>query len=265
MNLREVAFISSQRTLSSVQIRCLDIATRLGCNRILNVQRESDIPKSYRVLICVKLCISSSDLGQLAQRSAIIWDLIDRRPPARHVMIYLTSTHLGKKMCDSLGRSICIPHHHCNFERNFGHPLNRHPGWIGARQWCPPDLPWDKFFVEGKNRQQIAENYRSIGLGLNVRHSGPGFRRHLALNSGIKLINCIGFGLPSVSHPEPAYREIGPQCTSFANTSNLADAIDHLQHDEAAYQRMRSHCLSLAEQFHIDHISQQYKQLLAQL
>ena len=81
------------------------------------------------------------------------------------------------------------------------------------------------FFVDGAEANQIRQLYRRIGIGLNLRRRACGYEQHVASNSGIKLINCCGFGIASVSEPEPAYLEIGDGCTIFTSSLNQLDKM----------------------------------------
>jgi len=91
------------------------------------------------------------------------------------------------------------------------------------------------------------------------------FDIHLALNSGIKLINCIGFGIPSISSDEPAYHEFGEDCTIFSSIRGCAKWVRALQNDDDLYMDLRKKCLRQAKKFHIDTIAGQYKKLLESL
>jgi hypothetical protein len=87
----------------------------------------------------------------------------------------------------------------------------------------------------------------------------------MEINSGIKLINCIGFGIPSISNDEPAYHEIGEDCTLFTDLEHCADKVYQLQTDCQLYRAMRENCLHKASSFHISSIVCKYKALIKSL
>jgi hypothetical protein len=87
---------------------------------------------------------------------------------------------------------------------------------------------------------------------------------HIKINSGMKLINCLGFGLPSVSSPEPAYIEVAPECTLFCDGLDCMDAITTLQ-EPTIYNEFRRKCLQRAPEFHINEVIHSYTALFEQL
>jgi glycosyltransferase involved in cell wall biosynthesis len=121
----------------------------------------------------------------------------------------------------------------------------------------------------------VVNSLRKIGIGLNFRGGGSWanpqhpaklqYDFHVALNSGIKLINCLGFGTPSVSADESAYREIGEDCTIFSEPAQCAQWVRELQINDALYGKLRKNCLLKSKRFHLDTIAMEYKKLLQSL
>jgi hypothetical protein len=282
MDLRKVLFVGGDpRRNASVQIRCVDVAVRLGCDYHLGAGRAREIPDRYAVFVCVKPYLFGREFAELAKRGKIIWDIIDQMPPSRRVALYLTSTEFARQLLqDYCGRMATIPHHHCNFGGTFNPSGLRDPGWIGYRHWRPliPGLRFHGYAVDGMTREDVVEAHRKIGIGLNFRLA-PGASRgrdspsdhgrnslerhfknfHIAINSGIKLINCIGFGVPSISAVEPAYFEIGEKCTIFSPLRRCLHWVRALQSDRGLYQELRKNCRRSASRFHIDTIAEKYK------
>lgn len=278
MDLRKVLFIGGDvRKLASVQIRCVDIAYRLGCDCILKIKSINDVPNYYSWFVCVKSGISKRDINKLAKKGKIIWDIIDVLPPTEDIAFYLSSTRRVQEDFSSYGRVELIPHHHCNFSSRPNSFENRRPGWIGNNEWCPQleGLDYEKFSIRSMTQSNVVDALRKIGIGLNYRGGGPWtnpqhpaklqYDFHVALNSGIKLINCLGFGTPSVSADESAYREVGEDCTIFSDPSQCAHWVKELQINHALYGRLRKNCLQRSKRFHLDNIATEYKNLLQSL
>lgn len=278
--------------MASVQVRCVDIASRLGCDYLLNVHDLKDVPNRYAAYFCVKPDLTLDGVKRLSKRGKIIWDIIDGGPPPDFVSIYLASTNIASELFASYGRIQVVPHHHCNFGGRPNSPHQRTPAWIGARHWEPKlaGFRYDVHFVEGSQQAEVVSAHRRMGIGLNFRCKSGFMERtwpallhlaispqkrlrlerdlynfHLAVNSGIKLINCLGFGVPSVSGDEPAYCEIDNKCTYFSSPSQCARKVRALMHDDALYMQLRKHCLREAPKYHIDAIVQKYRKLIADL
>jgi hypothetical protein len=291
MDLRHVLFVGGDaRKMASVKIRCVDVAKRLGCDYHLCARRAHQVPEGYNVFVCVKAELPPSEYTALARRGKIIWDIIDVPPPREPITAYLASNSLTQELFEDYGHVEVIPHYHCNFTGRPNPPNLRRPVWLGARHWRPhlSGFDYDAYAVEGLRRAEVVRIFRRTGIGLNLRiprtqyHAPRRFAKitdparraqalrdffefHLAVNSGIKLINCLGFGVPSVSSDEPAYREFAPDCTLFSTLKNCAKNVRALQEDDALYRELRKKCLKRAGDFHVDTIARRYKLFLQTL
>jgi hypothetical protein len=93
VNIEKVLFIGGNlRNFASVQIRCQDIAPRLGCDSVFSVKNAEEVPSRYSAFICVTACLKQEDIFKLAAKGPVIWDVIDVPPPKHGVSVYLTST-----------------------------------------------------------------------------------------------------------------------------------------------------------------------------
>jgi hypothetical protein len=291
MDLREVLFLGGDGgNLAAVKVRGLDIARRLGCDFTYGEKFVAQIHDRYSAYVCVKPAFRRTELKELARRGPVIWDIIDEFPPRENVAVYLASTAVAQELFANYGRVELIPHHHCNFEGQPSDPANRRPAWIGSRHWLPAfeGFNYDTYFVEGMARAEVARSFRKTGIGLNfrgeaairdrvalTRHAATPeenqeyaktlYNFHVVINSGIKLINCLGFGLPSVSSGEPAYLEIGEGCTIFSDLKDCAKWVRALQNDGDLYRDFRQRCLRRSKKFHIDAIAAKYRRLLESL
>lgn len=293
MELNKILFLGGNPDrLASVKIRCIEIARRLGCDYHLKAEYVDQIPDGYSAFVCVKPPLADSQLELLAKRGTIIWDVIDSLPPQDHVSVYITSNGFAKNMLKSYGRIEVIPHHHCNVDGVPNPPDLRLPAWIGNPCWRPKmeGFKYRRYFVRGLEPEDVARVHRKMGIGLNLRVPRsqyrlpramqsllpPRFRTvrdingisknvydlHIAINSGVKLINCIGFGIPSVSGDEPAYHEFGRKCTVFTDPKKCAKWVKTLQADDDLYNELRQQCLRRSANFHIDAIAEKYRALL---
>jgi len=287
MELRKVLFLGGSIGYPSVQIRCVDLARRLGCDFQLGAHTAQEIPDKYSIFVCVKPRLRQTELSALARRGCVVWDIIDDLPPAANVAVYLASSSLAQNLFSKYGRVELIPHYHCNFEGTINPPGLRRPVWLGSRHWLPliQGFPHETIFVENLRREDIVQVFRQTGIGLNLRglrnllrfanHTADRrkqlnftrkmFDKHIALNTGIKLINCLGFGIPSISSDEPAYHEFGENCTLFSNLRDCAKWVRALQHDDDLYSDLRRQCLRQGKKFHIDAIANKYRTLFASL
>src|SRR3984957_21031751 len=139
MDLRRVLFVGGDvKKMASVQIRCVDVAKRLGCDVHLGARKASQLPEGYTMFICVKAELWPGEYAQLARRGKVVWDIIDLPPPREHIAAYLASNSLTQELFEDYGRVEVIPHYHCNFTGKPNRPSLRRPVWIGARHWLPP-------------------------------------------------------------------------------------------------------------------------------
>jgi len=265
MKNEKVLFVGGNPSkFSSVQIRCEDIASRLGCNRVYSVREAKQVPTGYSAFFCVKAALRQEEVLKLSKRGVVVWDIIDGFPPRYGVFVYLASTERVKRKFQGYGRVELIPHHHCNFSGIPNSKDCRRPGWIGTMTWYPDlrAVSHDVYDVRKLSAPEVTEVYRNIGIGLNLRAYGSMRALHVNMNSGIKLINCIGFGIPSVSGDEPAYRELGNDCTLFTTLAQYPHSVHMLQNDEHLYHTIRQNCLQLSPQFHISSILNRYQTLI---
>jgi hypothetical protein len=270
MKIEEILFLGGPfPKFGSVGIRCLDIAKRLGCAFQLNIRTFDDIkePHKYKAFVCVRTRLTPDDLAKLSKTGFIIWDIIDSAPPEKDIQLYLASTNIVNRLYCHLGDIVTIPHHHCNFEGQLSAHGCDKLGWIGNLHWYPSlnGLPHGKYDVKGLSRYEIAELYRKIGLGLNIRTVCLDTDWHIKINSGIKLINCIGFGIPSISAIEPPYLEIGEGCTLFTSGSDLHSLVLELQSNHLLYEKLRNECIRRAKSYDITIIVQKYASLFGSL
>jgi len=248
-----------------VRIRCRQVAHALGCDYVLGGLAPHAIPPGKDVFVLVKW---GGDRAALRRRGVVIWDVIDGLPPVDGVDKYVYSTAAAREFLrPRVGHAPgeVIPHHHCNVDRadaNGDRIL-----WIGGIEWLPALAGSGVAIVDstGLSVGGLAEAYRSARVLVNLRRVERAQDvLHCRLASGIKLINAIGFGLPSLCPDEPAYREIGPDCMLLTDAANLASTLERLLRDPALEQALRSNARARAELYHLDAIAERYARMLSE-
>ena len=268
--LKKVIFLGGPSHLASVRIRCIQVANSLGCDYITGVNSLQNIPREKEIFICVKPFLTPEAFETLQKRGIVVFDIHDNYCPPDFIDYYLVSSQGAYQKFKSYGQTHIIPHHHCNFS---GFPnalkLQRTPTWIGSPEWVPShlDFKFETYNDREMTPQEIVGIYRHSTLLLNLRASTSrtleSVSEHIRTNPGVKLINSIGFGVPSISDREPAYLEIGPKCTIFVESSEDCKywAI-RLQQDDDLYTRLRNNCILKAPQYSLAKITKQYLNFL---
>lgn len=267
MNLNDVCFVGGSEGLSSVKIRCVEIANRLGCKYICDVRSFKQIPVGYKAYFLVKAVLSEEEVFELSKNAHVIWDVIDHFPPEiPSIHTLLVSTKMSGAIFSKKYRTHVIPHHHCNIGRTTNVDSQRIV-WIGNPRWRPVLTGIDCTYVDNPRmtRDEVEIAFRTMGIGLNLRADLPNVEIHLALNSGIKLINCIGFGVPSISALEPAYCEIDAGCTAFATNADFCVVLDKVKNDIEFRMFLKRNCIATADQYHLDVIAGKYASFLGKL
>lgn len=268
--LQKVLFIGGRSHFPSVRIRCVEVASAIGCEYITEVDSVQNISKEKEIFICVKPLFNQEALKELQKRGIVIWDIHDNYCPRNFIDYYLVSSKGAYQRFKSYGTTYIIPHHHCNFS---GVPnnirLREKPTWIGSPEWIPNDLNFEFEVYNSKEmtNKDIVDVYRSSTILLNLRNStsitAETVSEHIKINPGIKLINSIGFGVPSISNRESAYLEIGPECTIFAEShEDCKNSVIQLQQDNELYTRLRNNCILKASQYSLSTIAKKYLDLL---
>jgi hypothetical protein len=267
MDLKHILFVGGNKDrLGSVKIRCEDIGRRLGCDCHFDAKLASDIPGGYRAYVCIKPNLSPEEIHKLSSRGLVIWDIIDHPPPSG-LPWYIASTTVAARLFSTFGCVHIIPHQHCNYDKVYRPPGTRETIWVGHSHWYPTleNIDHKTIFIDGLDRSANVDAYLQGDICLNIRRSRPELDFHLKVNPGIKLINCIGFGIPSLSSEEPAYKEVGADCTIFCSPSECANWLDRLKKDFALYGQLQKCCREKAQLFHISHIVAEYRHFLASI
>jgi len=243
----------------------VQIAEALGCDYVLNCKDLSVVPRNKSVFICVKPNIAELHLQQLSMRGIVIWDIHDSPPPARYIYAYIAGSPQACREFRAVGNIHLIPHHHCNFSGVPNPPnMTRRPGWVGRPYWCPDlgNLDYDFYNSNIMSHREVVAAYRKIGISLNVRAPKEDAVFHARINPGVKLLNAVGFGIPSISTSEPAYKYYAPDCTVFAEPHECLEWVARLQKDGDLYMQLYSCAVKRASAFHITQVANLYLDLL---
>ena len=269
MKLSDVLFVGGDvNRLASIKIRCRDVVERLGGCFHYSAASVDELPSGYKLYWCVKPDFGIAGIEKIKKRgTAVVWDILDDSPPQSGIERYVTSTHAAKAAFEHLGPVTVIPHHHCNMDGYENVQSPEKIAYIGNEHWYPElqGIAHERYFIHGWTREQVVAAYRNVGIAINLRKSSLLAAQHVQMNSGIKLINCLGFGIPSVSAEEPAYREIAPECTIFTDVDGCADVLEALKRNQDFYIEMKSRCLQRSNEFHIDQIVNKYRMLIKSL
>lgn len=284
MKPSEVLFVAGDvDRLASIKIRCREIAARLGCDCHYNAKTVAEVPAGYKGYVCVKPDFPRTSLTGFARKGLVVWDILDDTPPTEGVDAYIASTIFVRALFERRLRKPIevIPHYHCNFTGQLNDGTRRIAAYVGSDHWYPllDGVDHRKYFVHRWNREQLVNLYLEIGISINLRNLSiegekwvqtptditPVPVKHIMLNSGIKLINCLGFGIPSVSSVEPAYMEIAPECTIFTDQLTCREHLRELAENNELYTDMRARCISEARRFSVEAVVDRYRDLIRSL
>lgn len=267
--LQKVLFIGGRSHFPSVRVRCVEVAKALGCDYITEADSFENIPQEKEIFICIKPLFKKEALEELQKRGIVIWDVHDNYCPRNFIDYYLVSSKGAYHKFKSYGSTHIIPHHHCNFS-GIPNPLRERgkPTWMGSPEWIPGELKIDFEIHDSKkmSTESVIDVYRNSTILLNIRSSisstSESVSEHIRINPGIKLINSIGFGVPSISNPEPAYFEIGSECTILAKDEETEEWVNRLQKDEDLYTKIRNNCILKSSDYSLSSIAKKYLDFL---
>lgn len=277
---RRVLFIGGNADFGSVRKRCQEIADAIGAawtapNKPgaawqLNQPGAEEL-EGRDIFVLVKTPV---DRHVLQQRGHVIWDVVDLVPPRAHVDWYLTSTQVTASLLSPQIPVRTIPHHHSNLSGLAPSPdrLRGRMLWIGSPEWFPESLAAQGIemqSVSDRSAEEVAALYHRADLLVNVRHFDPSRPNrhfvHSVLNSGMKLINAIGFGVPSVTEWEPWVDEFPQGCTLVCGADDAAQAARELLQNASLYNAIREQCLAVAPRYSLASAAEGYCRLFAEL
>lgn len=172
------------------------------------------------------------------------------------------------QICDS--HLVLIPQHHCNFERakHYGRCINDYcrVGMIGTREafyHLPVDID-EKLdnigmklirFYNFFRREDVVNFYLDIDIQIVWRPY------HKSLSNPLKIVNGLGFGIPTVALKEDAFSELDGFYIPVHNEDQLISKLDILGSSARMYEDFSAICLQKSEEYHIDRIAKMYLEL----
>jgi len=156
-----------------------------------------------------------------------------------------------------------IPQHHCNFERvRRGRSELKVAGVVGGPGAIQCDMDelqrvlaglglefrWLRHF---RNPTEIVEFYSQLDVQIVWR------KQDRPLKNPLKIVNALSFGIPTVGHPETAYREVEGYYWPVTDMRELAAAIEELKRGFDA-----DRLAAKGEEYHIDNVAPMYGGLL---
>lgn len=162
---------------------------------------------------------------------------------------------------------VFIPQHHCNFERFIkptrelkvvgiiGNALSFQYPLIELRERLKSNGLQLKTLIKKKfkDRKEVCEFYKQIDVQIV-------FRKDDNLRNPLKLINAMSFGIPTVAFPEPSFVLEKLPFIHARNIDDMIKAILLLKNPEL-YKASAIEGINASQDYHIDFISELYKQL----
>lgn len=206
-------------------------------------------------------------------------DIVDAAERTRwaseHDIGIIAISNIAKRYLEEYtGRKVVlIPQHHCNYKRErrtrtgvtvvgaCGSPnvitlpieeLKRRLADIGV------ELLLD---YSTKDRQTSVDFYKKIDIQVLFR-SDIVKRKRYSLKSPLKLTNAGSFCIPTVSFPEPNYvDEYSGYFIPVMSMDEMVNEVKKLKDNQMYYDYWSHIGIEKAEEYHIEHIAELYKQL----
>lgn len=275
-----VLFVGGHTRMGSVQMRCCQIAEAIGASWTSPAKPGSnwhgdEVPEAEidgrDIFVLVK---NYMDRRGLFERGYVIWDVLDDGPPRDYIHAYVTSTRLVAELLGPSRPVYVIPHHHCNTENILLTPsrMRARMLWIGSSLWLPDELieqGVETHVISSMGHEDLANLYSRADVLINARRfnaKSPGrYWLHTILNSGMKVINAVGFGIPSVTEWEPWVAEVAPGCSLICAPGDAVRTARELLQNGEMYETLRKRCLDAAVMYSLDAVAKMYLQALANM
>lgn len=250
-------FISSAPDhFGSVRLRCKWPAEILNTNYVHVSKLTNEALEGRDIFVLMKT--HPSWISKLQKRGTVIWDVLDEIPP-QTPDLYFTSTKMaGEKL--NLKKFHVINHPYVPIASIVDNSDKRVPYWIGSKHW-KPDLDFFHITVATNNItvEALDQKYRQAGILLNLRIINREALFHAAINPGIKLINSIGYGIPSITSSIEAWiDELGPKATIRSTPENYNKNVNELLNNNDLYNELRNECLKIRHLYSPENISKRY-------
>lgn len=191
---------------------------------------------------------------------------VRRRPHLN--LIFCSQYHYDLFKGRYSNKSVMIPHHHCNFEREVRpHREIKTVGFIGNKRGIDIAIP------------EITQRLKDIGLDFVTNYTFRGredsmeFYRNIDIqlawkpddlkeHTPMKITNASSFGIPSVAKRCENYKELdGYYVAVDGGVDEMIQEIEKLK-DPIYYQEWSDKLVKDTERYHISNIAKLYEQLL---
>lgn len=250
-------FYSEQKeNVGSVRLRCIRPALWFNAKYVAGRDLNTDDISGRDIFVLVKSSLNTYNM--LRKFGHVIWDVIDTQPP-NELDYYITSTNYAGDFL-KLKKYNVINHPSSLGSSTVDTLNNRKPYWIGNIMWKPLiRCSHCTINVSNYTEKDIDSFYRKAGILLNNREKRKGYNYHININSGIKLINSIRYGIPSLTGNEPWVDEIGAGCTLVTENNEIDEAVRILQNDDDVYNMLRMECIKNQDKYSDENIKKQYE------
>ena len=191
--------------------------------------------------------------------------LFENRPKIN--IIFTSQFHYDYFKDNIKNKSVCIPHHHCNFERAVRDRKEiKNVGFIGNKRGLEASVEELEArlgeigmnFITNydfKDREDVIDFYKQIDIQLIWKKDN--FLSHTPM----KLTNASSFGIPTVSKLCDNFKELdGFYITAGDSLDSLIVEIEKLK-DQDYYNSWSKKLIPEMERYHIENIVKLYKEL----
>ena len=250
----------------SSMIRGEQMAERLGANLNPATVQTDD------VCIYVKPHVKDIDNFQFQGRAWLDivdgWQLVPLARAHPDVGVIACSEADAALLRENLpNRVVCIPQHHCNFERTERTRQGvKRVGVIGTENafaYLPMGLERElaarglelECFSKFYSRQDIIDFYQRIDVQIVWRP----YRKRLS--NPLKLVNAAAFGVPTVALDEECFQELEGGYYPVKMSDEIVPTLETLSNIPPLFDAYSSHVFAKANAYHIDCVAEMYQEL----
>lgn len=269
-------FVFIREDLASSKVRGKQIADKLKLPCFKYSLQEA---LEYKIIIFVKLLPSFEEMKVLNEKG--IFQVIDLLDNYNVRNINKRINFINSFIAASMSHKIWIrekfkkvvdiaPHHHFNSDGKKNTVKKDWPlsiGYVGDEKYWK----FNKYIESFKGHKIIKDiDYNNLHLiysSLDIASAARSDKQKSSLNSNLKLLNYMSYGIPCVASPESSYLEIarhGEECLFAQNNKEFLSFTDLLINDYELRLAISEKAYKSAKKFHISNIIKIYKKILSQ-
>tara|TARA_B100000902_G_scaffold252527_1_gene238923 strand:+ start:320 stop:1189 length:870 start_codon:yes stop_codon:yes gene_type:complete len=272
----QICFVFIRDDLASSKVRGKQIADKL---QLPCFKFSLEKALSYKIIIYVKLLPSLEEMKILNEDGIIqIVDLLDnynerninKRTNFIDSFIAASMTHKVWIQERFKKKAYIIPHHHYNSSGKKNTVKRNGPlsiGYVGDKQYWKYNKHIERFQEHKIIKDIDYDNLHSIYSSLDIASAARGDKQKLSLNSNLKLLNYMSYGIPCVASPESSYLEIarhGEECLFAQNNKEFLSFTDLLLNDYELRLKISENAYKSAKKYDISNIIKIYKKIISQ-